>query len=115
MKRKDMVLFGAATLFDTEKSIDLAIHQTSNLIGELVRMRMEGKFSAVLGQEVFDGCSEAMTKLTEARKAMVATHGRLDEVKSIIGCRTVAIGTDTPKTFRQIEEVEQDEAQLEVN
>ncbi len=97
MKRADMVRFGAQTLFETENAIDIALHQSANLIGELTRMRLDANVSAVVGQDAMASAAAVVVKLTEAREALVRTHRDLDEVKIQIGCRTVAVGTGLGK------------------
>ncbi len=97
MKRADMVRYGAQTLFEMENAIDLALHQSANLIGELTRMRLDANVSAVVGQDAMTSAAAVLTKLTEARQAMVHTHKTLDEVKDQLGCRTVAVGTGLGK------------------
>jgi len=97
MKRADMVRYGAQTLFDMENAIDLALHQSANLIGELTRMRLDANVSAVVGQQAITSAAAVVNKLTEAREAMVQTHKTLDDVKDQLGCRTVAVGTGLGK------------------
>ncbi|MBW8880009.1 MAG: hypothetical protein JF615_00910 [Asticcacaulis sp.] len=97
MKRSDMVRYGADELFKAENAIDLALHQSATLIGELTRMRMESKLSAIIGQDAMDTAVQAMQKLAEARRAIVETHGHLNEVKVQIGCGAVATGGDQQK------------------
>ena len=97
MKRADMVRYGAQTLFEMENAIDLALHQSANLIGELTRMRLDANVSAVVGQEAITSAAAVVHKLTEARQAMVQTHKTLDDVKDQLGCRTVAVGTGLGK------------------
>ncbi|WP_031235863.1 hypothetical protein [Asticcacaulis sp. AC402] len=92
MKRADMVRYGTEQLFNAENAIELALCQSATLISELSRMRMEARLSAVVGQDALDSAADVILKLTEARRAIVQTHGHLNDVKVQIGCGAVAAG-----------------------
>lgn len=97
MKRADMVRYGTEQLFNAENAIELALCQSATLISELSRMRMESRLSAIVGQEALDSAADVIIKLTEARRAIVLTHGHLNDVKTQIGCAAVASGGDIQK------------------
>jgi hypothetical protein len=93
MKRTEIVRLGAEDLVTAEDAVERALCETMTLASNLGRMRMDAKISMVVGQEAMGALSEAITALTTARGAMVRAHGHLDDVKTQIGCRTVAVGT----------------------
>jgi hypothetical protein len=93
MKRADIVRLGAENLITAEDAVEQALCETMTLASNLGRMRMDAKISVVVGQDAMAALSEAITALTHARGAMVRAHGHLDDVKTQIGCRTVAVGT----------------------
>lgn len=97
MKRAEMVLKGTERLVETENAIGKAFCEAARLAGDLEDMRIASGLSAVIGQEALSEVARAVALLTEARGAMVSAHGRLDEVKIRIGCRTVATGNGTDK------------------
>jgi hypothetical protein len=97
MKRADMVRAGAHQLVSAEDAVERAFCETAELASSLGRMRMDAKISMVIGQDAMNALMEAMTAMTTARAAMVRAHGHLDEVKTDIGCRTVAMGTGLSK------------------
>ena len=92
MKRSEVVIEGARSLFATELAIDHAYGQTAGLASRLIELRVAGGVSAVIGQEALDEVSEALSDLNRARAKIVRAHGKLDGVKTQLGCRTVATG-----------------------
>ncbi len=97
MKRSDMVVAGADRLFATEDAVDKALTETGELIATLTRLRVSGNVSGVFGQDAMDAIMDGATALNLARGHFVRAHGRLDEVKTQLGCRTTMSGTLQPK------------------
>ncbi len=89
VKRVDAVLQSTEKLVAAENAVGAAFSLVARFAGELEDMRMAAGLSAVIGQEALAEVAQAVSLLTEARGAMVRAHGRLDEVKTRIGCRTV--------------------------
>lgn len=92
MKRSVAVQTGADQLFVVEAKIDDTLAEAAALITTLSRLRIDGRFSAIIGQEAFASVGRAVTSLTEARAAIVDTHHHLNTVKGQIGCGAMAIG-----------------------
>ena len=92
MKRSDAVRHAGEVLISAETAIDQAFEATARLAAELSRLRLQTQTSAVVGQEAFDELTEALTHIGRGRAAMVRAHGRLDDVRTRIGCRHVAAG-----------------------
>lgn len=92
MKRADMVRTGAAQLMLAEEALERALVETSSLGVLLGQLRLQSGISMVVGQDAFDEIASTITGLTAARRSMVRAHERLDQVKTKIGCRTVAGG-----------------------
>lgn len=82
----------ANKLFATENAVDAALVETTELMADLLRARRELGLSAVLGDAALAKISEAVSALGEARTAMVAAHGQLEETKLRIGVRTKMAG-----------------------
>ncbi len=97
MKRSDMVAAGADRLFATEDAVDKALSETGELLATLTRLRVTGNISGVYGQKALDAIVSGATALNTARSHFVDAHGHLNEIKTQLGCRTVAIGTLQPK------------------
>jgi len=97
MKRSDMVIAGAEHLFQTEDAVDRALTQSGEMLAALLRMRMASGLSAVMGQEAVEGIVNGTLALTQARRNFITVHGHLNEVKTQMGCATVAVGTGDTK------------------
>ncbi len=82
----------AERLFAAEKAIDEAVAAAAQLSATLPAARAEANLSALVGQEAMESAAESLSALIRARQQMVATHVRLDEAKTQIGLRTVAVG-----------------------
>lgn len=78
----------ATKLFATEAAVDGALSEAAELMSVMLAARSELKLSAVFGDEAQVKLMVAMQALTEARTAMVAVHGELNEAKLRIGVRT---------------------------
>lgn len=90
----------AESLFAAEKAIDNALVRAAELNGNIVMARSDAKLSAVVGQEAFEVSAAAFAALARARCDIVETHKRLDEAKTQMGLRTLAIGeTKIPPGF----------------
>ncbi len=82
----------AAKLFAAENAIDDAITCLAELAGELPRARRDAGVSAVVGQDALERVLATLPGLGAVRADLVAAHRRLDETKSAIGMRSVAVG-----------------------
>ena len=92
MKRSQAVTEAAQFLFAAELAIDSAYADTADLASRLAKLRVQAGLSAVVGQSAFDAVTAALGELSQARAEMIRAHGELNEVKTRIGCRTVATG-----------------------
>jgi hypothetical protein len=82
----------AEHLFAAEAAIDTALTATAALSALMPAVRAQAGLSALIGQEALESAAESFTTLVRARQQMVTTHTRLDQAKSQIGLRTVAVG-----------------------
>ena len=94
----------AAKLHATEAAVDAALAEATQLMGEMIRGRQETKISAISTDPSMAKVSAAIAALAEARTAMVAAHGELDELRLRMGIRTRMDGAE--------EKVEQTQANL---
>jgi hypothetical protein len=78
----------AAKVRSAEHSIDAALIETSELIADMLKARLEVSVAANVGDAAIAKMTAAMTALTEARTLMVAGHAELAEVQLRVGIRT---------------------------
>ena len=78
----------AKKLFSTEAAVDSALIEATELMGEMLKARQDVSVSMVFADDVQVKMMEAMKALSEARSAMVAVHGELNEAKLRLGIRT---------------------------
>ena len=78
----------ATKLRSTEAAVDAALTEATELMGDIIRGRQELKVSATATDPSMAKIAAAIAALTEARTAMVAAHGELDELRLRIGIRT---------------------------
>lgn len=86
----------AKKLFSTEAAVDGALIEATELMGEMLKARQDVNVSMVFADDVQVKMMEAMKALSEARSAMVAVHGELNEAKLRLGIRTKMNGMDKP-------------------
>jgi D-arabinose 5-phosphate isomerase GutQ len=79
-------------LIALEAAIDEALSCAAAMTIALPAARKRAKVSAVVGQEVTQLTSEALTALFNARASIVAAHHGLAEVRDEMGLRTYAGG-----------------------
>lgn len=90
---KTLVAQGVANkLFATEKAIDAALAEASQLMGGIAQARTDLRISAVVGDGATSKVAEAIATLAAARRSVVEAHYELDRVKSQIGVRTKLLG-----------------------
>ena len=78
----------ATKLRATETAVDAALAEATELMGDIIRGRQELKVSATATDPSMAKIAAAIAALTEARTAMVAAHGELDELRLRVGIRT---------------------------
>lgn len=82
----------AARLFAAEAAVDQALIQVATFAAALPAARTDAWLSAVAGQPAFDGAAATLTRLTEARAELVATHRALAALAHRLGLETLAVG-----------------------
>lgn len=95
--RRSAAIKVVESLYAAEDAIDFALAKAAELNATLVTARSEAGFSALVGQDAFEGAAATFAALARARGEMVETHRRLSETKVQVGLRTVAIGDSVPK------------------
>lgn len=91
-QRRDAVQQVADRLFAAEKAIDLALRCAAELNATMPTARSEANLAASVGQDALERAADAFASLVQARRQMVEAHQRLDETKTQIGLRTLAVG-----------------------
>ncbi len=82
----------AKELFEAEAAVDQALASLAQLQAVLPKARMTANLSAVMGQDVVEAVSRSLTTIVRVRRDMVEVHGKLDELKTGIGLREMAVG-----------------------
>ncbi|GGZ45880.1 hypothetical protein [Asticcacaulis endophyticus] len=92
MKRNEMVQNGARQLFAAEDSLEQSVVDVATLIASLSQMRLDGQLSACYGQKALKAVTASLNMVVDARGVLLEAHEELKDVKTQLGCRTVAVG-----------------------
>ena len=92
-QRREVAEHIAGALFEAESAIDAALSKTATLTGVMPALRSNAGLSALIGQSAMERASQAITALTEARRAIVETHKELSVAQGQIGLGAVALDT----------------------
>jgi hypothetical protein len=100
----------ATKLRATEAAVDAALVEATELMGDLIRGRVQLRISAGATDPTMAKIAAAIAALSEARTAMVASHVAADELRLRIGIRTRLDGTenkveDAPQQATGLKEV----------
>ncbi|WP_448659202.1 hypothetical protein ACPVPU_01730 [Sphingomonas sp. CJ99] len=98
--RKERVAAATAIadqLFPLEASIDTAIAYNAGLIRSIVEGRMAAGVAVHFGQDAIDKAAETILSLSSARRAAIATHDELAQVKTSMGLSNFSFGDVRPK------------------
>ena len=87
----------AASLFEAEAAIDLALAKAAALAGIMPGLRTEAGISALIGQGAVERASEAFAALATARRAICETHMELSIAQKQMGLGAVMYGDSLPK------------------
>ena len=82
----------AVALDKAETALDRAVAEIAGLAALLPDARIRADLSAVTGQRVFEGASETLALLAQARGRLVETHRRLDALNRAMGSPVTATG-----------------------
>lgn len=87
----------AVALEKAETTLDQALAEVAALAAMLPGARVRAELTAVTGQRVFEGASETLSLMAQARGRLVETHRRLEVLNRALGS-PVAIGpSDKPE------------------
>jgi hypothetical protein len=99
----------AVRLRTAEHSIDAAMVEATEVVAEIIRARKQLGLAANVADEAIAKATAALSALSEARTAMVASHADLAEVQLRIGIRTRMDGSEekleTPTSNAGLREV----------
>ena len=100
----------ATKLRATEAAVDAAIVEATELMGDMIRGRVELKISAGATDPTMAKVAAAIAALSDARTAMVAAHSAADKLRLRVGIRTRMDGTenkveDAPQQVTGLKEV----------
>lgn len=90
---REMVIRQVAVALDkAESAIDSAVGEIARFAAMLPEARQRAALSAVSGQRVFEGASETLSLLAQARGRLVETHRRLEALQRAMGFSALAVG-----------------------
>ncbi len=87
----------AASLFEAEAAIDIALAKTAHLAGVMPGLRRDAGLSALIGQDAVERASEAFAALALARRSIVQTHKELSVAQQQMGLGAVMYGEPDSK------------------
>lgn len=98
MEKIEIMKVVADDLFATEKAVDDAIAQATDMVATMIQARRDANLSAVVGAEAQAKMIEAIAALGAARTAVVASHAEMAKVQRLVGLGHVAVGpSDKPE------------------
>lgn len=86
----------AVALEKAENALDQAVADVAGLAALLPGARMRAQLTAVTGQKVFEGASETLSLVAQARGRLVETHRRLDALNRALGSPVATGPVDKP-------------------
>ena len=89
----------AASLFEAEAAIDVALAKAAALAGIMPGLRAEAGLSALIGQGAVERAGEAFASLAAARRAICETHMELSIAQKQMGLGAVAFGDPKPASL----------------
>lgn len=92
MEKIEILHTVADELFATEKAVDDAIAQASDMLATLIQGRRDMNLSAVVGADAQAKVMDAIAAMGQARTAVVAAHADLAKVQRAVGLAHVAVG-----------------------
>ncbi len=93
MTDKSLVAQGVANqLYATEKAIDAAIAEASQLMSVMMSAQAEVRVSPVYTDEAVARAAECMAALAASRRQVVSTHNELEQLKQKLGMRVRMFG-----------------------
>lgn len=87
----------AVALEKAETALDNAVAEIASLAALLPGARMRAELSAVSGQRVFEGASETLSLVAQARGRLVETHKRLEALNRALGSPVATGPVDKPE------------------
>jgi phosphoglycerate-specific signal transduction histidine kinase len=91
----------AKQMYESELAIDRALAAIARLQAALPEARMEASLSAVVGQDVIEQVTRALTAMVRVRRAMVDVHNKLDGLKTDIGLRELSMSGGMAKPHKE--------------
>ena len=82
----------AVALDKAEAAVDAAVAEIATFAALLPDARQRAQLSAVSGQKVFEGASETLVLLAQARGRLVETHRRLEALGRAMNLHNQAVG-----------------------
>lgn len=92
MEKIEVLHTVADELFATERAVDDAIAQATDMVATMIQARRDANLSAVVGAEAQAKMMEAIAALGAARSAVVASHAEMARVQRLVGLGHVAVG-----------------------
>lgn len=93
MEKTEVAKKVADKLFATEHAVDEAMVRASQLLETMVEARRELRLSAVVGEVATSRAAESIAALSEARRAVMAAHGALQNLQRKMEIEDAVVGT----------------------
>lgn len=98
MDKLEIMRTVVSDLYATEKAVDDAIAQSTDLVATMIQSRRDMNLSAVVGAKAQSKMLEAIAALGAARDAVIEAHADLSKVQRLVGLGHVATGpVDKPE------------------
>ena len=87
----------AKQLFEAEEASDIALAAVASLAVTMPQARKGARLSVMYGQDAFEGASQTLALLTQARRTIIDTHNALSVAQTQMGLGRVAFGPNDDK------------------
>ncbi len=87
----------AMKLYEAEEALDIALAAVAGLAVTMPSARKDANLSVMYAQEAFEGASETLGHLTQARKTIIATHKALSVAQEQLGLKRYMVGPENDK------------------
>lgn len=87
----------AKQLFEAEEALDIALAAVASLAVTMPQARKGARLSVMYGQDAFEGASQTLALLTQARRTIIDTHKALSVAQEQLGLRHFSVGPENDK------------------
>lgn len=105
MSKNEVAKNVASKLIGTERAVDDAMVQASQLLEAMIVARRELNYAGPVGEVAQARVAEAIGALSESRRAVMAAHAALEDVRKSMNIPQTAVGDagDKPPQSAQLD------------